>query len=208
MKKRKAITGTLVSAALLALALALYAVWYAAVARHAAEAAALRVEQLERSAAGGRAAQARRALESLEGEEARVYAHLVSPDDIVPFLESLESVGEGLGTQVDVVSVGGAPAGAGRITLSLRVTGTFEAVMRTLGAIEYQPYDVRLSSLTLDTPTAIEANAGTWTAAAVFSLGMQTASTTPRTREAAPESTEEARPSATGPVETPATTTP
>ena len=181
MKKHLKVTGmAMVAVGLFVLALGSYAAWYSIVARQTAEASALSTEVYAREAAGGRAAQARRALETIELEEARVYGHLVSPENIVPFLETLESTGERLGTDVEVVSVGDAPVGASRITLSLRITGTFDAALRALGAIEYQPYDMRLTSLTFDTPTTAEGVSGEWTVAAMFSVGMQTASTTPR----------------------------
>ena len=50
------------------------------------------------------------------------------------------------------------------------------AVMRTLGAIEYQPYATTLSNVTLDTPTGTS-----WTAAATFLVGTPpTATSTPQ----------------------------
>lgn len=181
MKKHLKMSGAaLLATGFFILMLGLYAAWYATVARQTAEATALRAELLAREAAGGRAAQARRALETIEIEERRVYGHLVSPNDIVPFLETLEAAGEEVGTDVEVVSVGEAPAGVSRITLSLRIKGSFNAVLRALGAIEYQPYDIRLTNLTFDTVVTEGGVSSEWTAAAMFSVGMQTASTTPR----------------------------
>jgi hypothetical protein len=50
--------------------------------------------------------------------------------------------------------------------MSLRIVGSFDAVMRTLGAIEYQAYDTTLANVTLDTPTGEN-----WTASASFLVG-------------------------------------
>lgn len=166
--------GILVAAACFLAAAGAYAAWHADVRKEAAEAAGFQAALRAEEAAGGRAAFERRAREALVGEEARIATYLVSPGEIVPFLESLEATGDRLGAEVAVVSVGDAPgAGASRIPLALSVTGSFDAVVRTLGALEYQPYDIRITSMTLDTTQAGEAPSGEWMAAAVFSVGMR-----------------------------------
>jgi Tfp pilus assembly protein PilO len=149
-----------------------YGVWYSAVADASAEGARLETELKNREAAGGRAATARRSLEELAEQESRVASYLVSSSEIVPFLESLEGVGDVLGAEVDVVSVGDSPDTSGRIPLSLSISGSFNAVMRTVGAIEHHPNDVRVTSLTLDTPQG-DAASSEWTANVTFSVGMR-----------------------------------
>lgn len=117
-------------------------------------------------------ARAKEAIAALEGDEASVASHFVSPDAIVPFLESLERSGEELGTEVEVVSVSSPGESDGRIALALGIKGSFAAVMRTLGTLEYGNEDLRLSSLTLDTLSTDEGS--TWTAAATFSVATLT----------------------------------
>lgn len=114
---------------------------------------------------------AKAALPVLAEAEQVLTGRVVRPKDIVPFLESLERQGTAQGAKVEVLSVTGGD-GAPRLTLSLKIAGTYDAVMRTVGRIEHRPEDIVLTSLTLDADTT-EAGAasGKWTAAAVLSVG-------------------------------------
>lgn len=163
---------------LLLLSVGAYAFWFRHVNALSAEAAQLSTELRTRGDAGSRASSLRRAIGEIERQEGEVYRRFVGSDTIVTYLEGVEATAESLGASVEVVSVGNASAKRDQLVqlqMSLRITGTFDAVMRTLGAIEYQAYDTTLSSLTLDTPP--QADAG-WTAAATFLVGMPPAATT------------------------------
>jgi len=129
------------------------------------------LEQLARSHA---------ALADLPTQEAAVEQYFVSKQDIVPFLEALQATGKGLGTTVSVLSVddGSEPTHA-RFSLSLTVTGSFDGVMKTIGAIENGAYDGVLTNVTIDSSAADPKGARVWTAAVVLSLGEASASTTP-----------------------------
>lgn len=108
---------------------------------------------------------------SLDADEALLQTYFVSQDDIVSFLEILEQAGEELGSIVDVASVSpGSGVDAGRVILALQVEGSFEAVMRTLGAFEYGPHDMRVRSLALD--GGGEDEGVVWSAATTFSVGL------------------------------------
>ena len=165
----RAFLPVLIAGLLLLLSVGGYFVWHGQVESRAAEAAQLQSELRAKTAAGGDPT-ARRALEELSKNEAAVRSRFVSEADIVPYLEGLEATGERLGSTVEVVSVGNTPAKGtepGSVQVSLRIDGTFDADMRTLGAIEYQSYDTRLVSLAFDSPEGTS----TWTAAAVFHVG-------------------------------------
>lgn len=170
--------GISIAATILLTALAAYGLWYSAVSRKAAEAAQLGSELRTLGEAGGRAASVRRAKEELDRQEALVYGHFVDNATIVPFLETIESTGRSLGAEIDVVSVGDAQGKSNQLQMALSITGSFDAVVRTLGAIEYQAYDTTLTSFTLDTPPTDDA---VWTAAATFLVGKRpaVATTTP-----------------------------
>lgn len=106
-----------------------------------------------------------------------VNQYLVTKNDIVPFLESLQAVGTPLGSSVSVVSVTDQSDKLhSRIALSLSITGSFDAVMRTLGGIEYAPYDGVMTSVSMDSAAA-SSGAG-WTALASYSVGVRSASST------------------------------
>jgi hypothetical protein len=114
-------------------------------------------------------ANAQDTLLALASDEEMLRAYFVSAEGIVPFFEELERSGEVLGSVVEVASVTGASEAGGRLTLSIRITGSFESVMKTLGSIEYGARDVRIESLTLDTVKS-EEGSEPWVAAAVFSV--------------------------------------
>ncbi|MEA2701797.1 MAG: hypothetical protein QOE22_506 [Candidatus Parcubacteria bacterium] len=153
------------------LALGAYLLWFRHVSALSTQATELSAQLKTLGDAGGRASSVRRELEDVKNREESVYRHFVGSDTIVSYLGEIEDTGKSLGAAVEVVSVADAQAAQGQspqLQMSLRITGPFDAVMRTLGAIEYQPYDATLSSLVLDTPPTADAN---WTAAATFLVG-------------------------------------
>lgn len=129
------------------------------------------------------ATRAHAALATVASQEGSLDQYLVSKQDIVPFLESLQSVGRPLGSSVNVLSVTDAKDKTrARIQLQLAVTGSFDSVMRTLGAIEYGPYDGVITNLSISTAVgdAVRIASGTaWTALATYSVGVRATSTTP-----------------------------
>jgi len=169
-------------------ALFLYGSWYAQVGKESANAADLADQIQLRSQKSVRTQEARTELEHALSEEASISDYFVNTADVVPFLESLQTTGTSLGTKVDVVSVS-AQAAKPRslLQLSLHITGPFDSVMRTIGAIEYQPYDTSVSSLTLDTTGGNGGTAGAWTAALTLFVG--TATSTPQAPSRAASST-------------------
>lgn len=163
----------------LALALSAYAAWYGKVGEESANAVALAQKIEEAKQQGSQARAAKEELARASANEAAITGYFVDTKDVVPFLETLQSTGTRLNSKVEVVSVSSEPAKPhARLLLSLRITGSFDSVMRTLGTIEYQPYDTTIQSLTLDTPPG---EASMWTAAVTLSVGTRdtVASTTP-----------------------------
>lgn len=155
--------------------LAAYGAWYVVVGQASATSAALATEIETKTQESARVASAREALATLATDEASIQAYFIRQEDIVSFLERLESSGSSLGSVVEVVSVGAESEGERpHIRLSLKITGSFDAVMRTLGAIEYGPYDSAVTSVTLDTLPAENGPSGRWTAAATLTLGTRT----------------------------------
>ncbi len=160
----------------LAGAIGAYVFWYASVGALSENAAALQGEIQTKSQESARVAAAKVALESLKEDEAAMQAYLVREEDIVPFLGALESTGTALGSTLEVVSVASDSTEArSRILLSLKISGSFDAVLRTLGAIEYGPYDSAVENITFDTVLTEEGAGAPWTAVATFTLGTQVA---------------------------------
>ncbi len=170
--KRASLIQLVVALIVFVVALSVYGFWYSLVGKASVEAAALSKEIYTKSQDSARVAAAKVALESLAEDEAAMRAYLVREQDIVPFLSTLEDTGVSLGSNVEVVSVSADSKGErNQIQLSLKITGSFDAVLRTLGAIEYGPYDSAIQSVTFDTVPA--EGTATWTAAATFMLGTQ-----------------------------------
>lgn len=156
---------------LLALALAAYAFWYGRVAALEREAADLAVQAAQADRAAADIAGARSALAKLAEDEAFFGSYFVSTTTVVSYLEDLEATGDALGSVVEVVAV--TPA-ASRLSISFKAAGPFAAVMRTLGAIEFGPYDATMANLTL------EKTADEWSASGVVSVGMNPAAAPPQ----------------------------
>lgn len=171
--RRRTVIQLIIVILLLACALAAYGAWYASLRKASVQVAALTQDIQAKSQDSARVREAKQALEALAADEASIGAYAVRQEDIVRFLEDLEQTGASLGSSVEVVSVTSETKGArSHIALSLKVTGSFDATLRTIGAIEYGPYDSRIQSLTFDT-TASEATQGKspWTAVATFAFG-------------------------------------
>ena len=106
-----------------------------------------------------------------------------SREEVVDFLESIQATGRPFGVKVDVASVSNEKVSAhARIALSLAARGSFQGVMRTLGAIEYGPYDGVITnlSLTTDSPSTVGSTTSTtneWNATTLYSVGLRATST-------------------------------
>lgn len=168
----KALTHFLIALTVLVGSIGAYVFWHRMVVAASQEAAGLvaQIEQTKRSADTSR--QSKQQLTAIVDDEVAVRQYFVAPADIVPFLQTLEKTGSGLSAKVEVLSVAAAQTPRPHLTLSLTITGGFDSVLRTLGAIEYAPYDISIKTLSFDT-----ANSGLWTANATVFVG--TASSTP-----------------------------
>ncbi len=174
------ITHTLLVIVVLIIAFSAYGIWYTAVSRKSAEASSLAAEIQTKHQDSERIKAAKDELQKISSEESLVNGYFVSTNDVVPFLETLQSTGKSLGSTVEVVSVSADPGKPhAHLNLSLSITGSFDSVVRTLGAFEYSPYDTSLQSLTLDTPQTGTGKAAQWTAAATFVIGTTNSPQTP-----------------------------
>ncbi len=163
----KPFTALMVFLVLLAGVLAGYAAFRTAIARKSGVVVSLtnQIQALTNDAT--RVAAARSALAELSGDEAALRAYFVSQTGVVGFIDDLQSRGRALGTVVEITSVA-APNGKQHptILLSIGIRGSFDAVLRTLGSIEYAPYDISITNLSLNLDTK-----GAWVATANLSVG-------------------------------------
>jgi len=165
----------------LVIALVLYSVWYGVVSAESAHAAQLEQQLTQKNQTSAQIAKAKTELVSLASDETTINQYFVSTNNVVPFLEQLQSTGKYLGSNVQVASVSATPGTPyGHLSLSLSITGSFNAVLRTIGAIEYGPYDTTVTTLTFDSTDNGNSTSTSqvWTANGIFLVGTQTASST------------------------------
>ena len=127
-----------------------YGMWYAAISAKSAAVATLQNQIDTKTETVNRIAATRATLADVGSSEAVVQSYFVPEASVVSFIDALETSGKILGTTVSVLSVGtsGTPAKP-LLELALSAKGTFDAVIRTIGSIEYAPYDLSISSLTI-----------------------------------------------------------
>ena len=127
-----------------------YGFWYAAVAEKSAMVTILQGQIDAKSEAVSRMATTRAALAEIAGDETAVQSYFVPETAVVAFIDGLESRARSLGATLDVLSVatGGASARP-TLAFSIVIKGAFDAVMRAVGAIEYAPYAISVSDLSI-----------------------------------------------------------
>jgi len=119
-----------------------YAVWYTTVSQKSSEVAGLQNQIVVASEYMNRISYARAALAEIAGDEKEIQGYFVSEEGVVSFINNIETFGVD-GATVKVVSVSkSVPRALPTLLLALSVDGTFDAVMRTVGAIEYAPYAI------------------------------------------------------------------
>lgn len=100
-------------------------------------------------------------------------AYFVSDSNIVPFLGALGATGRATGASISILSVALHDKTAHKtLSVSVKANGSFNAVMRTVGAIENVPYYVTIKSLSLSSVTTTNSKSYTpWEANMVLSVG-------------------------------------
>jgi hypothetical protein len=149
-------------------ALSGYGVWYAAVSDKSTHVTALQNKIDARTASVARMERARATFAEMAGDEAAVQGYFVPETGVVPFIDSLENRGSTLGAAVNVLSVSKDKTSA-QLAFALSVKGSFDAVMRTIGAIEYAPYAITVTSLVVS-----QESEGGWRADLKLSVGSVT----------------------------------
>ncbi|OIO50728.1 hypothetical protein CO131_00025 [Candidatus Kaiserbacteria bacterium CG_4_9_14_3_um_filter_50_16] len=154
-----------------------YGVWHAAIAKEGAAVTTLQSQIDAKTEAINRMSTTQTVLADITGDEAVVQSYFVSETGVVAFINDLEDRGRLLGTVVNVLSVStGVVPAQPTLVFALTINGTFDAVMRTVGAIEYAPYDISISTLSVG-----QDGKNNWHADLKLSVGSSVASTTAKT---------------------------
>ena len=128
-----------------------YGFWYAAVDAKSVAVATLESRVAAKTATAKRVASSRASLAEVSGDEATIRNYFVPETGVVAFIDALQARGEAQGATVKILSVSSTGAATPRqsLVLSLEVGGTFGAVINTVGAIEYAPYDLTIPGLSI-----------------------------------------------------------
>ncbi|MHB8860591.1 MAG: hypothetical protein ACYC48_02550 [Minisyncoccota bacterium] len=144
-----------------------YSAWYASVSQKSSDVANLQDQITAAKGNVGRIASARVALAEIAGDEKNIQNYFVSEADVVAFITYLEERGQAEKATVSVLSVStGGTHVLPTLLVALTVKGTFDAVMRTVGIIEYAPYALSISSLSV-----VEDTKNTWHADMNLTVG-------------------------------------
>jgi hypothetical protein len=129
-----------------------YGFWYNTVTGESATVADLQSQIDTKTETSTRVAAARSALAEISGDESLVQSYFVPDTGVVPFIDDLESRAQVQTATMKVLSVStGGTAKQSNLTLlfTISIDGTFDAVMRTVGSVEYAPYDLSVSKLSV-----------------------------------------------------------
>lgn len=129
-------------------AIAMHGFWYSIIAEKSVAVADIQNQINAKTETASRIAFARTALNEIADDEAVVQSYFVPETGVVPFIDDLEARARGQKTAMKVISVSVSDVKKRpTITLSINIIGTFDAVARTVGVIEYAPYDLSVSKL-------------------------------------------------------------
>lgn len=152
--------------------------WYGTITDKSVAVASLQSRIDAKTEATARTNSARTVLADLTSDETLIRNYFVPETGVVAFITDLETRGRSLGATVTILSVStGGTTKQPTLAFAISAKGTFDAVVRTVGAIEYAPYAISISKLTLG-----QEDTSTWRASLnliVGSVAATAATTTP-----------------------------
>ncbi|MHB8660989.1 MAG: hypothetical protein ACYC75_03625 [Minisyncoccota bacterium] len=156
-----------------------YGIAYAGVEAESVTVANLESQITAKTETASRDASTRASLDEIASDEATMQSYFVPETGVVSFIDNLQTQAKTLGATTTVLSVSLSGTGTQQAVLevALIVKGTFDSVMRAVGAIEYAPYDLSIPAFALkqDDKNAWEADLNI----AVGSVSANAATSTP-----------------------------
>lgn len=147
-----------------------YIIWYTEVSKKSASVVSLESQISAAADAMNRIASSKAMFAEIAGDEAKLKDHFVSESGVVAFINDLESLGIPNHATVNVLSVSkGGSVQRPTLILSVTIEGTFDAVLSTIGAIEYAPYTISISTLSV-----VKDAKNSWRATVSLSVGAVT----------------------------------
>lgn len=87
-----------------------------------------------------------RSVGTIEGQKTLIDSHFAQSSNIVPFLDTIESLALKVGTKAEVTSVDISEDSLG-LMVGLKASGSFEAVYKFLLLLENSPYELEFASM-------------------------------------------------------------
>jgi hypothetical protein len=99
----------------------------------------------------------KRILSSFPSDIENFGLHFIKSSDVVPVLNLVEELGPKVEAEAEVVGVD-VPKDSSSLTVSIKASGSFEALYKFLRLLENSPYEVEIQSLSMQSEGATEEN--------------------------------------------------
>lgn len=147
MKHTELIT-SIIALVILVATLGGYAWWHQGILAKRTESERLMQEIQQAVQEEGQVARLASKTEQLVANESLIAKHLVRVEDIVPFLRHIEEVGTSNNALVEITSVSDT-AKEGYVDISLKATGGFSSVMKTVAMLEHDQYALSAKNINI-----------------------------------------------------------
>lgn len=156
----------------LALTLILYVGWLYSVSQISTSIRTTQAEIVKATQESMQGARTKEALLALSSNAEVIRGYFVEKESLVTFLETLSKTGTALGSTLEIVSVSDSKDAQGfpRIVVALKIQGSFDAVLRTVGALEQGPYDSKVETMHIEA-RQLDTVGEAWTASVTLSVG-------------------------------------
>lgn len=157
---------------ILALTLILYVGWLYSVSQISTSIRTTQAEIVKATQESMQGAKTKEALLALSSNAEVIRGYFVEKESLVTFLEALSKTGTALGSTLEIVSVSDSKDAQGfpRIVVALKIQGSFDAVLRTVGALEQGPYDSKVETMHIEA-RQLDTVGEAWTASVTLSVG-------------------------------------
>ena len=96
-----------------------------------------------------------RSIKDIEDERVALESHFAQSENVVPFLDTLESLAQQAGGEAKVTAVD-IPKDKEELVVSLRVEGSFQSNYKFIKLLENSPYELEIESFDLSTGVSSE----------------------------------------------------
>jgi len=96
-------------------------------------------------------------IRKIENEKDLLETHFAQSSNIVPFLDTMESLGTKVGAKTEITSVD-IPKESNSLNIEMKISGSFEKIYKFLLLLENSPYKLEITSIDISKQNTWEAN--------------------------------------------------